>query len=46
MRKFVATVAFGALLVVGFTAVQDAPTDSAMELEPRIYSVGPEISHF
>ncbi|WP_156418683.1 hypothetical protein [Lentibacillus amyloliquefaciens] len=46
MKKLVATVAFGALLVAGFSAVQEAPADNAMELEPRILSVGKDVSNF
>ncbi|SFB15341.1 hypothetical protein SAMN04488072_10890 [Lentibacillus halodurans] len=46
MKKIMVTLAFGALLVVGFAAAQDAPTDSAMEWEPKILSVGQDVSHF
>ncbi|MFD1360801.1 hypothetical protein [Lentibacillus salinarum] len=46
MKKLVVTVAFGALLVVGFSALQDKPADSAMEWEPTIFSVGQDVSHF
>ncbi|GGJ93761.1 hypothetical protein GCM10007063_15390 [Lentibacillus kapialis] len=46
MKKLMATVALGTMLVAGFAAMQDAPTDSAMELEPRIFSVGHDVSNF
>ncbi|WP_176449439.1 hypothetical protein [Lentibacillus sp. CBA3610] len=46
MRKVIATVAFGALLVAGLSAVQEAPADSAMEWEPKVFSVGQDVSLF
>lgn len=41
MKKLVASIALGTLLVGGFLFSQsNAPTDTAMEVEPTIYSIG------
>ncbi|HLS07464.1 hypothetical protein [Lentibacillus sp.] len=46
MKKLMATVTFGTLLVVGITAVQDNPSDTAIEVEPTVLSIGPDVSLF
>lgn len=46
MKKIIASVALGALLVVGFAAVQSQPTDSAMNVEPSVLSVEKPVSFF
>lgn len=40
MKKLIATVALGTLLVAGFFTVNNAPTDLSMDREPSIYSIG------
>ncbi|WP_233880273.1 hypothetical protein [Virgibacillus halodenitrificans] len=40
MKKFIASLALGTLLIVGYSFVQDnEPTDLTMEVEPSIFSV-------
>lgn len=41
MKKLIATISLGTLLVVGgFLFSQNAPSDTAMEIEPSIFSIG------
>lgn len=41
MRKLVATVSLGTLLVAGFLFAQDSqPADLSMDREPTVYSIG------
>ncbi|WP_167751390.1 hypothetical protein [Lentibacillus salicampi] len=46
MKKLMTTVALGTLLIAGFASVQNTPNDTAMEVEPRIFSVGQDVSFF
>ncbi|WP_175284924.1 hypothetical protein [Lentibacillus jeotgali] len=46
MKKLIATVAFGTMLIGGIAAMQDAPNESAMEWEPTVFSVSNDVSHF
>lgn len=47
MKKFVASIALGALLVVGFSFAQNnQATDSAHESEPSIFSIQTPSSNF
>jgi hypothetical protein len=40
MKKTIVSIALGALLVVGFSVVQNnQPTDSAMNVEPSVLSI-------
>lgn len=47
MKKFVASLALGALLVVGFSFAQSNPTtDLSHESEPSIFSIEQPVSFF
>ncbi|WP_188455110.1 hypothetical protein [Virgibacillus oceani] len=47
MKKLIASVALGTLLVAGFLFSQDnQPADTAMDLEPSIFSIGNTGSFF
>ncbi|GGJ64669.1 hypothetical protein [Virgibacillus salexigens] len=39
MKKLFATLSFSAVLVAGFVFVSDQSTDSAMNMEPEVFSV-------
>lgn len=39
MKKLIASVMFGALLVVGVLASTNHETDTAMEVEPTVFSM-------
>jgi len=39
MKKLIASIMFGALVMVGAFAVTTQPADTAMEVEPTVFSV-------